>query len=93
MQLDTFAGSIGALDTAYRWMAGEEVPTQVPWPTDFGVTIPGIDISLRTPNAKVSMLETGVNAFPDLPPGFGPLYNWPGAYVQIKVEEAAGLKK
>jgi len=93
VQLDTFAGSIGALDTAYRWMAGEEVPAQIPWPTDFGVTIPGIDITVRTPSAKVSMLETGVNAFPDLPPGFGPLYNWPGAYVQITVEEAAGLKK
>jgi ABC-type sugar transport system substrate-binding protein len=92
VQLNSFAGSIGALDAAYRWMAGEDVPNQIPWTTDFGVTIPDIDIKLRTPNAKVSMMETGVNAFPDLPPGFGPLYNWPGAYVQITVEEAAGLR-
>ncbi len=74
-------------------MAGEEVPAQIPWPTDFGVTIPGYDITLRTPNANIEMIEEGVNAFPDLPPGFGPLYNWPGAYVQITVEEAVCLQQ
>jgi ribose transport system substrate-binding protein len=93
VQLDTFAGSVGALDTAYRWIMGEDIQEPIVWPTDFGVTIPGIEVNLRTPNARIVPIKEGVNAFPDLPPGFGPLYNWPGAHVQISLEEAAGLKK
>ena len=78
VQLDTFAGSIGALDTAYRMFMGEEVAGQIAWPTNMGVTKAGFEFEPKTPGAQFQMLDVGVNAFPDLPPGFGPLYNWPG---------------
>ena len=40
---------------------------------------------------RQELLEIGVNAFPDLPLGFGTFFNWPDAIVQITVEEAAGI--
>ena len=86
-----FSGSIGSLDAAYRIFKGEEVPGEIGWPVDYVVT-QDFDWEPGYTDAKVVQAEVGVTAFPDLPPGFSPAFNWPGAAVQITVEEAAGLE-
>jgi ribose transport system substrate-binding protein len=85
-----FVGSIGSLDAAYRIFTGEEVPKEIPWPVDYVITQDIEEFEPTYADAAVAMAEIGVTAFPDLPPGFSPAYNWPGAYVQITLEEAAG---
>jgi ribose transport system substrate-binding protein len=86
----TNAGSIGSLDTAYRLFKGEEVPKQQGWPVSYGVTQEGFEFEPRYEGAEFAQMQIGVNAFPDLPPGFQPFWNWPTAYVQITLEEATG---
>lgn len=88
VNLSTNAGSIGSLDTAYRVLNGEDVPKEQPWAVRYAVTDTSIDIGKPT-----EKIEVGENAFPDLPPGFQPFYNWPDAKVQISLEEAAGLEE
>jgi ABC-type sugar transport system substrate-binding protein len=90
MNMTTNAGSIGALDIAYRMFMGEKVDKQYPWPTSYGVTKKGFEFTPVAKNVQFVMLERGVNAFPEYPPGFQPFWNWPGAYVQITVQEATG---
>ncbi len=90
VNMDPNPGSIGSLDTAYRLFKGEDVPKEQAWPASYVVT--DASISIGRPDVT-SQLEIGVNAFPDLPPGFQPQYNWPGALVQISLEEATGIEE
>ena len=92
MNMTTNAGSIGSLDTAYRLFIGEEPDKDQSWPTSYGTTVAGYEFTPKASNVEFVMLERGVNAFPELPPGFQPFWNWPGAYVQITLEEATGTQ-
>lgn len=100
----SFSGSIGSMDTAYRLLSDEAVECAdgstrsleddwaeciLPWGTRYYVT-EILDIGENSDRQE--KLEIGVNAFPDLPLGFGPYFNWPGALVQITVGEAAGVE-
>ncbi len=99
----SFSGSIGSMDTAYRLLAGEKIQCAggtergledewaecvIPWGTRYYVTAIH-DIGENSDRQE--LLELGVNAFPDLPLGFGPYYQWPGSVVEITLEEAAGI--
>jgi ribose transport system substrate-binding protein len=77
--------SIGAMDVAYKLLHGEDVPKIVPYPIQHFATDTSFEVG--EPYEKI---EEGVNAFPDLPPGFQPAYNWPGAMVTITLDEAMG---
>ncbi len=64
VQLDTFAGSIGALDTAYRMFMGEEVARPIAWPTNMGVTKAGFEFEPKTPGAQFQMLDSELTPSP-----------------------------
>jgi hypothetical protein len=100
----SFSGSIGSMDVAYRLLAGEKVACAdgtergledewaecvIPWGTKYYVTEV---LDMGENSDRQELLEVGVNAFPELPLGFGTFFNWPDAMVQITVEEAAGIE-
>ncbi len=100
----SFSGSIGSMDVAYHLLAGEKI--QCADDTERGLedewaecVIPGGTkyyvteiLDMGENSDRQELLEIGVNAFPDLPLGFGTFFNWPDGIVQITVEEAAGIE-
>lgn len=81
----SWGAGIGAMDTAYRIFHGEDVPKQQKWPSLFIASDPSIDVGV-----PVEQLELGVNAFEDKPANWIPMFNWPGAKVQLTEAEAFG---
>ena len=80
----SFAGSIGAMETAYDVFHGKPRDKEQGWGVQYMATDTSFDIG-----KPYDLIEIGKNAFPDLPLGFGVNYNWSGP-TQITIEEATG---
>lgn len=83
----SFAGSIYAMELMRRLLKEEDVPKTTIWAANYVASDPTTDIG-----KPIQRAEPGRNVYPDLPPGFGPFYNYPGALVQITRDEALGRK-
>jgi ribose transport system substrate-binding protein len=89
VSMPTWGGSVGSLDAAYRWIMGEDVPKTIAWPAKYVIT-KDIGWKAAYPAAIVEMAKVGLNAFPDLPAGFGPFLGWKGSCADVTVQDVLG---